>query len=143
MIACDIGGVMRDMITDDPIDGSIEGIKKMASLHKVIFISKCKDSYKEKMNQWLKKYDLSNIPIYFCESYGEKNKIALDNNVHIMIDDRIAVLQSMSPAIKKIWFCNDKQKIDGTKKHNPLLFSSLILIRNWNELITFIYSEIN
>ncbi|AYV75186.1 MAG: hypothetical protein Terrestrivirus1_60 [Terrestrivirus sp.] len=138
MIACDIGGVMRNMINDEPIDGSIEGIKKIASLYKVIFISKCKDSYKEKMTQWLKKYDLHNIPIYFCESYGEKNKIALDNDVQFMIDDKIAVLQSMSPTIKKIWFCNDKQKLDGTKKFNPSLFNSLIVISSWNELILFI-----
>jgi hypothetical protein len=134
IIACDIGGVMRNMINDEPIDGSIEGIKLLSLEHKVIFISKCKDSYKQKMNDWLKKYELSHIPIYFCESYGEKNKIALDNGVEIMIDDRISVLQSMSKTIKKIWFCDDKQKINGTKKFNPELFKELILVRRWEEL---------
>ena len=90
-IGCDIGGVIKNQQTDDPIEDAVESLIKLSDTasNTVVFISKCKDSYKEKSNLWLREHNLSHIRTYYCVEYGDKVQIALDNKVNIMIDDRM------------------------------------------------------
>lgn len=143
IIGCDIGGVIRDPISGEPITGSIENIMILSQDHDIVFISKCKDSYKEKTYEWLKTHNLSNYKIIFCETYEEKAPIAVSQKIDIMIDDRITVLSNMKNLtnIKKIWFCNDDQKINGTKKFNSTVFEYMELIRTWKDITDFILSN--
>ena len=141
IIGCDIGGVIRNMVNDQPIDNGIETLYKLSINNKIIFISKCKEAYKEKVTLWLKKYKLDHFPIFFCESYDDKAKIAEDNKIDIMIDDKIQVLRNFPTKIKKIWFCSDMKKLAGTKKHQPELFNIFIITISWNEIAK--YFELN
>jgi len=79
------------------------------------------------IKEWLKKYKLDNIPVIFCESYDDKLRIATENKVDVMIDDKIQVLHSFPPSIKKIWFCSDSKKINGTKKFQPEIYRQLVI----------------
>jgi hypothetical protein len=102
--------------------------------NQLIFISKAKEQYQLSTTIWLKKYDLDNVPIFFSSSYEEKNKIALEQKVDYMIDDKIPVLRSMDTNIKKIWFCTDIKKIFGLAKFELQFFNSLIVAKNWYEV---------
>ncbi len=139
IIGCDIGGVVKDRQTDKPIEGSIETIKEILSndqKYNLIFISKCKDHQRIKSNEWLKMENMDRVPVFYCYDYKEKLNIALRENVDIMIDDRIQVLSYFNEyhRILKIWFCQDEQKISGTKKYQPDLFESLSLTRDWSQV---------
>jgi uncharacterized HAD superfamily protein len=131
VIGCDIGGVVRNMATFEPIRDSIESINKLLESHDLIFISKCKESYKNSTIEWLKKYNLSHIPIFFCETYKDKAQIIKNNKVTTMIDDKLAVLSNI-PDIELIWFCDDLQKINGTKKYNPNVLNNILIMKDWN-----------
>ena len=53
IIGCDIGGVVKEMISDDPIYGAIESIKNLEiNGHEVIFISKCKKNFQYTHRIW-------------------------------------------------------------------------------------------
>ena len=93
-IGCDIGGVIRDLVSENPITDSIKSINKLLVTHKVVFISKCKEKYKDKSFKWLKENNLSSIPVYFCLEYADKVNIASDEKINVMIDDRLQVLKN-------------------------------------------------
>ena len=137
IIAFDIGGVVKDHSTDLPIDGAVEAILKLAedSSKSVIFISKCKESYQEKTNTWLRKYNLEHIPTHFCLEYAEKVPIAEKNHVDIIVDDRMQVLCHFPASIMKIWFCSNPKNIEGARKFQPEFFNSVRIARDWNEVI--------
>lgn len=140
VIACDIGGVVKNQLNDEPIENAIESLIKLSEdkSNQVIFISKCKDSYKEKTNTWLEKYNLSHIKMYYCLEYEEKVKIATDNNVNVMIDDRMQVLRHFPSSIIKIWLCSDRDKIKGAQKYQPDFIDSVRLAQSWREIIDLI-----
>lgn len=140
VIACDIGGVVKNHVTDQPFENAIESVSKLAddTSNQFIFISKCKDNYQEKTNNWLKNYNLSHIKTYYCLEYDEKIKIAHENNVNVMIDDRMQVLRSFSASIIQIWFCLDQKKIDGARKFQPDFINSVRIAQNWNEVLNII-----
>ncbi|CAF4027135.1 unnamed protein product [Adineta steineri] len=140
VIACDIGGVIKDHRTDEPVENAIESIIQLSQdpSNRLIFISKCKDNFKNKSNEWLKKHNLSHIDTYYCIEYGEKVQIAHDHHVNIMIDDRMNVLSTFPPSIIKIWFCSDMKKIEGAKKFQPDFVDSVRLARNWHEVIELV-----
>jgi hypothetical protein len=142
IIGCDIGGVLRDNASGEPIEGAIESINILSKDSEIIFISKAKDAQKDKINEWLKKYGLSNHKIIFCETYEEKASIAKAEKINIMIDDKITILSNMKNLnnIQKIWFCDDDQKINGTKKFNSDVFTYMKLIRTWKDVVDFILS---
>lgn len=140
VIACDIGGVIKDHRTDEPIENALESIAQLSEnpSNRVIFISKCKDNFKEKSIEWMKMHNLSHIPTYYCLEYGDKVQIAHDHHVNIMIDDRMNVLSTFPPSIVKIWFCSDTKKIEGAKKFQPDYVSSVRLARNWPEVVELV-----
>jgi uncharacterized HAD superfamily protein len=133
-IACDIGGVVKNLINDEPIEGAVESIKLLEEKHKIIFISKCKESYKDKILKWLKEHNLDNITIYFCEDYKDKIQIAENNKINVMIDDKMQVLCTFPKSIKKIWFSDDK-KIEGAKKYQPYFYNSVQIAKKWTDII--------
>ena len=137
VIACDIGGVVKNHLTDEPIEGAVESLIKLSEnpSNVVIFISKCKDSYKPKTTMWLEKHNLSHIKLFYCLEYGEKVPIAKDNSVDVMIDDRMQVLQCFPSSIIKIWFCSDPKKIEGARKFQPDFINSVRIAGNWTEVI--------
>ena len=139
-IGCDIGGVIKNQQTDDPIEDAVESLIKLSDTasNTVVFISKCKDSYKEKSNLWLREQNLSHIRTYYCVEYGEKVQIAVDNKVNIMIDDRMQVLRTFPSSIVKIWFCSDPRNIEGARKFQPDFIDSVRIARNWNEILELI-----
>lgn len=140
IIGCDIGGVLRDTITEEVIEGAIESINILSKDYEIVLISKCKDSYKEKSIDWLKKNNLSHLRTCYCETYEEKAAIAKKEKISYMIDDKITVLTNMNELknVTKIWFCNDDQKINGTKKFNPTVFDNMTLLRTWSDVVNFI-----
>ena len=140
VIACDIGGVIRNMVDDKPIENAVESVIKLAenSSNRLIIISRCKDSYKQRSKMWLEKHNLSHIPTYYCLEYGEKIKIANDNNVNIMIDDRMQILSTFPSSIIKIWFCSDTKKIEGARKFQPDYFNSVRIARSWVDVLEII-----
>jgi uncharacterized HAD superfamily protein len=140
VIASDIGGVIRNMLNDEPIENAIESVIKLAEnpSNRMIFISKCKDHYKQGSNMWLEKHNLSHIPTYYCLEYGEKVKIANDNNVNIMIDDRMQILSTFPSSIIKIWFCSDIKKIQGARKFQPDFFHSVTIAPSWTDVLQII-----
>ncbi|CAF0983650.1 unnamed protein product [Rotaria sordida] len=140
VIACDIGGVIKDQRNDEPIENAVKSVIKLSenTSNMVIFISKCKDSYKRQSNMWLEKYNLSHIRAYYCLEYEEKVKIANDNNVNVMIDDRMQVLRSFPSSIIKIWFCSDPKKIEGARKFQPDFINSVRIAQSWEEILELI-----
>ena len=136
LIGCDIGGVVRDMITGDPVDNSIESIKQIIHRgYRIMFISKCKSGYQERVTEWLKRWDLDELPREFCQEYAQKFEIARRHTINIMIDDKIQVLSLLPDHIVKIWFCSEEQKISGTRKYQPELFEKFKVARNWNDVL--------
>lgn len=140
IIGSDIGGVIKNLLTDNPIDNSIECINKLAKTNTLILISKCKETYKEHTIKWLEKVNLNHIKTFFCEEYEDKIKIANDNNISIMIDDKMQVLNKFPDTILKIWFCNDNNKILGAKRFQPDFFNSVKIAKNWNDIMAIITS---
>ena len=140
VIACDIGGVVKNQLNDEPIENAIESVIQLLedTSNEFIFISKCKDSYKEKTNIWLEKYNLSHIKTYYCLEYEDKVKIANDNRVNIMIDDRMQVLRNFPSSIIKIWLCSDPKKIEGAQKFQPDFIDSVRIARSWAEITDLI-----
>ena len=139
VIACDIGGVVKNQLNDEPFENAIESVIQLSedTSNEFIFISKCKDSYKEKTNIWLKKYNLSHVKTYYCLEYNDKVKIANDNRVNVMIDDRMQVLRNFPSSIIKIWLCSDPKKIEGAQQFQPDFIDSVRIARSWQEVIDF------
>jgi uncharacterized HAD superfamily protein len=134
LIACDIGGVVKEMINDNPIPNSIETIKELEKLgNKVIFVSKCKQHFREILKSWLLNNDLLN-DVFFCNEYCEKNEICIKQKVDYMIDDKLQVFRDMPDNIKKIWLCSDYKKIAGANKYQPDELSKVIICNNWDEI---------
>jgi len=140
-VACDIGGVVRDLATGEPVAGALEGLAQLASSYRLIFISKCGQSYKDRSLAWLAERGLSSIPIYFCEEDEDKVKIARDQGVAVMVDDRIQVLRTFPESMTKIWLCSDEKKIAGTIKHQRELFQTFDLARTWPEVMDIVQAR--
>ncbi|CAF0952604.1 unnamed protein product [Didymodactylos carnosus] len=140
VIACDIGGVLRNQQNDEPIENALDSIRKLSENKsiRIILISKCKERYAEKSNTWLKTNNLSHIETYFCLEYEEKVKIATDNKVNVMIDDRMQVLRNFPSSIIKIWFCSDRTKIDGAKRFQPDFVDSVRIAQNWEQIVQIV-----
>jgi uncharacterized HAD superfamily protein len=140
VIGCDIGGVLKDQVTDAPIDDGVESVLKLSNntSNMLIFISKCKDSYKQKSNMWLEKHNLSHIKTHYCLEYIEKVKIAHENQVKIMIDDKMQVLSNFPSSTIKIWFCSNPKNIEGARKFQPDFVNSVRIAGSWREVIELI-----
>jgi len=135
LIACDIGGVVKEMINENVIPNSIETIKKLEKLgHIVIFVSKCKQNFRDILKVWLVNNDLQN-DVYFCNEYCEKNNICINQKVDYMIDDKLQVFRDMPDVIKKIWLCSDYKKISGANKYQIDEVSKVITCNNWEEIL--------
>lgn len=138
IIGCDIGGVVKEMISDDPIYGAIETIKNLEKNgHEVIFISKCKKNFQQILSAWLKNNNLPN-KVYFCEEYSEKCAICINLKVNYMIDDKLQVFKEIPESINKIWLCNDYNKINGAKKYQPDEVNKVNICNNWTEISNLI-----
>ena len=136
IIGCDIGGVVKNQMTEMPIDNAVDSVKELneSSNFKVIFISKCKDSYRIKSTEWLKLHGLDHIQPFYCLENKDKIGIARRENVRIMIDDKMQVLSMFDAETLKIWLCDDQKKIEGTKKFQPDLFASVRHAFKWSEV---------
>jgi hypothetical protein len=138
-IALDFGGVIKSMVSDDPLDGALEGIATLLEQgHSVILISKCGPNFKPLIIEWLKSHNLSSLELYFCDSYDGKVSIATSQKIDVMIDDKIQVLKTFPSSIRCLWLCDDFQKISGTKKYQPEIFSQLQLVQSWSEVLDFV-----
>ena len=138
IIGCDIGGVVKEMISNDPIYNSIETIKKLEELgHKIIFISKCKDNFRQVLTQWLSDNNLPN-QVFFCNEYSEKCAICTRLGVNYMIDDKLQVFKEIPNSIKKIWLTSDEKKISGAYKFQPEEVSKVTICNDWEEIFNTI-----
>ncbi len=138
IIGCDIGGVVKEMISDSPIINSIETIKKLEDQgHQIIFISKCKDNFRIVLSQWLKSNNLNN-QVFFCNEYSEKCAICIRLKVGYMIDDKLQVFKEIPESIKKIWLTSDEKKISGAYKFQPDEVSKVSICRDWDEIFQII-----
>ena len=136
IISFDIGGVIRDLQSGEPLPGAIESINEIINAgHKVYFISKCKPQMEINITEWLKTMSLDHIPVFFCREYIDKVTIGTKLKINMMVDDKMQVLTLFPETVKKVWFCDDKQKIEGTKKHQPEFLSSCTLVKNWTEIL--------
>ena len=104
VIGCDIGGVLKNMIDRSVYLNAVETLSNLSKQFEIIFISKCKESYKKSNDEWLKDNSLSEYKIFYCEKYGDKIAIANKNKVDIMIDDRMQVLSTIPSTIIKYGF---------------------------------------
>lgn len=135
VIGIDIGGVYRDLQTGLIMDNAFEIINEIINLgHKVYFISKCKPQMEININEWLKSVCLEHIPIFFCREYTEKLEIGNKLKIDMMIDDKMQVLSLFPDTVKKIWYCTDHAKIEGTRKYQPEFLSSVSLVQSWYEI---------
>lgn len=138
IIGCDIGGVVKEMISDIPIQNSIESIRQLEELgHQVIFISKCGEKFQKTILDWLEHNELKN-KIYFCNEYAEKCAICIKLKVNFMIDDKLQVFREIPNTIKKIWLCDDIKKISGAKKFQPDEVTNVSICSDWNEIYNLI-----
>ncbi len=139
IIGCDIGGVVKDMLSNEAIIDSIKSIKEFETFgHEVIFISKCKDGFRQIIKKWLKDNDLNNS-IYFCNEYSEKKDLCIKYKVNVMIDDKLQVFKEIPDSIKKFWFCNDYKKINSALKFQTDEFYKVVICKNWLDVIKNIY----
>jgi ribonucleotide monophosphatase NagD (HAD superfamily) len=137
-IGCDIGGVIKNLTNDDPLPGALDALKTLTgSGHEIIFISKCGPSFEPVTLAWLQTHGLADIPVFFCDSYIGKVEIASKQKIAVMIDDKTQVLK-LFPDTRKIWLCSEEQKITGTRKFHPELFSELELCRTWEDVLNII-----
>ncbi len=138
IIGCDIGGVVKEMTSDNPIINSIETIKKLEDQgHQIIFISKCKDNFRIVLSQWLKSNNLNN-QVFFCNEYSEKCAICIRLKVGYMIDDKLQVFKEIPESIKKIWLISDEKKISGAYKFQPNEVSKVSICGDWDEIFQII-----
>ncbi len=142
IIGCDIGGVIKNLINDEPIENAIESLFQLRDAgHTIIFISKCGASYAEHTMEWLKIHKLDEFKIVFCEDYAGKVGLAKQLNVTMMIDDKMTVLKHFPVEIfTRVWFCTESKNIAGAKKFDPEFYNSVSLIQNWCEVIELIES---
>jgi uncharacterized HAD superfamily protein len=134
VVGCDIGNVIRNNLDGLPIPDSVETIKELTTKFDFVFISKCKDKFKENSNKFLTENGLDSYKVFYCLEYDEKVEIAKKNNITIMIDDKIQVLQTFPSTTLKIWLCDDYKKIEGTKKYQKEFYDSVSLANNWEEV---------
>jgi len=137
VIGCDIGGVIRNVLENTPIPGAIEAIRRIAEIHQIMFISKCKEHFKERSNDFLKKNNLDNFPVCYCDEYDGKISIAIKYNVSVMIDDKMQVLTTFPENIIKIWICDDENKIEGAKKYQPEYLKQVVHAKNWDDILKY------
>jgi len=138
IIGCDIGGVVKNQTDNTAIEQSIESLEELSQFNKIIFISKCKESYRAQSQEWLKSHGLDRLQAFYCLEYKEKVDIANREKVKVMIDDKIQVLKNFDADIHKIWFCNDSKKILGLKRYQPEIFESVSLATSWKDVIRLI-----
>lgn len=142
-IGCDIGGVVKEMTSDLPIQFSLENIKKLEELgHQIFFISKCKEQFQKTILNWLKQNKLEN-KIYFCREYSEKCSMCVKLKVNVMIDDKLQVFRDMPNDILKIWLCDDFKKISGAQQFQPDEVSNVTICKNWKEIYDVITTNAN
>jgi hypothetical protein len=48
IIACDVGGVLKNLTSDEPIKDSLESFAQIILHHEIILISKCGINYQKK-----------------------------------------------------------------------------------------------
>lgn len=132
-IACDIGGVVREMTTGDAMPGAADALARLqAGGVRLIFLSKAKPAGRPAIAAWVASQPaLAGIPLEFCEEYGDKAGMAARHGVTAMIDDKTQVLAGMPPSVARVWFCAEDKKIAGTRKHQPALFATLSVCRSW------------
>ena len=139
-IGCDIGGVIKDMGSDNEIPYAIETINELKNIgHEIIFISKCNNNYEIYLRNWLLKHNLNEFKVYFCLEYSNKKDICENNSIEIMIDDNQKVLNYFSDNnnnnnIHKIWYCDNDNIIRGTYKYQPEFMNQVKHIRHWTEI---------
>lgn len=134
IIGCDIGGVVKEMISDLPIENSIETIKELELLgHEIIFISKCKENFRKVILEWLKTNQLDN-KIYFCDEYSEKSALCTKSKTNYMIDDKLQVFRDIPDSVIKIWLCSDEKKISGAYKFQPNEVKKVTICKDWLEI---------
>ncbi len=139
LIACDIGGVVKEMMSDEPIFNAIESIKQLELLgHKVIFVSKCEQKYIDMVRYWLDSNDLRNNEAYFCDDYDGKKEICDYNDVDYMIDSKLQIFKEMTDKIKKIWLCSDAKKISGAKKYQNDEVERVTICGDWASIVNVI-----
>jgi hypothetical protein len=131
------------MTSDDPIENSVESIMALSREHgqNIIFISKCKKNYETTIKEWLHNHGLAQIPLFTCETYEGKVGIAEKHGVKIIIDDKLAVLNTFNDKYVKIWFCTDSKKIDGCRKHTPEVLERVRLVNDWQGVIDVILKQ--
>lgn len=145
VVGCDIGGVLRDLTTEQPMPVALESVAALRSLPatvlRIVLISKCNANWAAKSNEWMASHpELSGLPVCYCLSYEDKLAIALSHHCTAMIDDKIAVLQSFPEHITKIWFVppNEEQKLKGTAKHQPEILKTLQVARSWEDVVAIL-----
>ena len=131
IIGCDIGGVVKEMTSDSPIENAIETIKELELFgHEIIFISKCKENFRKVIIEWLKINQLDN-KIYFCNEYSEKCSLCIKLKTNYMIDDKLQVFRDIPDSIIKIWLCSDEKKILGAHKFQSNEVYKVTICKDW------------
>ncbi len=139
-IGVDIGGVVKSLTTEDPIDDAIETLFRLAQNgHSIDFISKCGLNYAQSTLELLAKWKLDCFPIHFCPTYPEKVKIAEKLNIDLMIDDKMVVLKffensPINTTCKRIWFNPEQKNIQGVRTHDRAFFDSVTIVYGWSEV---------
>ncbi len=140
-IAVDIGGVVKSMVDDTPIERAKEGIYKcMTAGHQVIFISKCAALYRVKLVEWLMKNGYPHNDVFFCDRPHDKLAIAKREKVDWMIDDKMQVLRDFVGQIRCIWFCTEPHRLDGARHHQPEFVEKVQVASDWSEIIDILLS---
>src|SRR5262245_36906384 len=110
VLACDLGGVIRDRLdyeVRDPkvlIPGAVQALRKLVSAvgrKDALIISRCDAEHRESAVDWLRHQNFIDFTgfdpenIHFCETAEEKVEIAEACRVTHFVDNRVRVFEVM------------------------------------------------
>ncbi len=123
-----------------PMIGMQEGVNFLYNAgHQLIVITTATGRTNDLVSRWLRKNNVSPIPIIGCEKGKSKllRHLASEGCLNVYIDNKISILREVAGVIPYLFFF--KEWFDTTR---PLKSSSIITVSSWKELC-FIVSEID
>ncbi len=94
--------------TAEPMKGALQAIKSLKENYHIVIISRRAEEMRKTALEWLKKHGFLNYikrkDIYFADKDSDKNVVAKRLKVHIYIDDKLSVLESLKSVPNRILF---------------------------------------
>lgn len=113
-----------------PIENSIEAIKLLSEVYKIVICSKHENSRRELTKNYIEKtFEGYDVSIEFVDNFEDKGELFKDKNVLAVIDDKIECFKGFDKWVIKILFGNYQWN-----KH-CLIIGSSYRTDSWNMII--------